>query len=89
MYTYIYNRSPLIYVAGNNILMISDTYLLPKKKERKKKKTKTTNKKTTKNKINKQTNKKTLIYLTYILYKVLNRLTVIFNIYSLSGINST
>lgn len=49
----IYNRGPLIYVAGNNILMISDTYLLPKKK---KKKTKTTNKKTTKNKINKQKN---------------------------------
>lgn len=80
----IYNRGPLIYVAGNNILMISDTYLLPKKKKKK-----TTNKKTTKTKINKQTNQKTLIYLTYILYKVLNRLTVIFNIYSLSGINST
>lgn len=49
----IYNRSPLIYVAGNNILMISDTYLLPKKKKKKEKNNKQKNNK----KQNKQTNK--------------------------------
>lgn len=52
----IYNRGPLIYVAGNNILMISDTYLLPKKKERKKKKDQNNKQKNNK-KQNKQTNK--------------------------------